>query len=163
MEIIPLVKHSNKRIRDGKCHFAGCKNDLLHFFAHDKCNLCPTHKNLVEQKRGEVRFTFNRMSSELTDYFAHFVPRDKKLLYKYDGIYFSACCENEFMYHWFLYTKWFDIESCVQINGTYDLPQCIIFDLIFTAVQHDVIKNIKNKCLQRVDVLPEDAKIFSPI
>lgn len=125
--------------------------------------MCPKHKNLVEQRRSELRFVFNRMASELTSYFARFVQRDKKLLYKYDGIYFSACCENEFMYHWFLYTKWFDIESCLQINGTYDLPsQGHIFDLIFTAVQHDVIKNIKNKCLKRVDTLPEGAKIFTP-
>lgn len=52
MEIIPLIKHSNKCIKDGMCHFAGCKEHITHFLRTINATCVPNIKislNNVDQ------------------------------------------------------------------------------------------------------------------
>jgi hypothetical protein len=168
MNITPLIKH-NPECRKLKaetkvCQVAGCKQQLPVNVFNTKTKVCQSHKIQIQQRRGELRFAMTKMYDELKSYFAHFVQKPDRFLYyfKNENIVFSICSEFEFCYHWFVYTCWNDIESCLSIDGVYDLPSCHIFDLICTAVQRDLIKNIKAGRLVRVKVVPETSKVYVP-
>lgn len=167
MEITPLIMHniSGRKPKPGRCSFAGCKEHLqINTFNPSKNQVCQKHKIQIEQRRGELRYVMTKMQDELKSYFAHFVQKPDNFLYhfKNENITFSVCSQFEFCYHWFIYTCWNDVESCLCIDGVYDVQSCNVFDLICTAVQRDIIKNIKSGVLVRVKEVPETSRVFLP-
>jgi len=151
MMITPIVKHNPEKYKCkvGYCQFAGCNEHIAYNRALPLSNeLCICHYYPIEKRRQQL-MKIKDNPKQLSDFLAKFNSNDTKFTYIIDGITIRVNDEFDFCYKWYLY-KGFDVQSCLFVAYTYDLPECNLFDLILTSLQRDIIMHIRSKKLKMI-------------
>jgi hypothetical protein len=152
MIITPIIKHNPYKHlpKGGCCLFAGCGKHIAYNRALSlSIELCPNHFQQIE-KRKEQLSKIKKNQNGLIHYLEKFNSDNKgRFTYVIDDKIFKVENEFDFCYQWLLY-RGFDVRSCLYVAGTFDLPECNLFDLVVTSLQRDIIKHIRQKKLRMV-------------
>ncbi len=161
--ITPLVRVKVQKTKDNYCSFVDCQKKLEEQYivgnSYDPLDLelCPCHKHRINQGLGSIERVFTDSTEwgyfwrEVKYTFTKTPKGSETIVYKYKDMTFSVTTGEELVWEWFNKTdRWKDAKKCLYVGNTWQNPDCMIYFVIMSCIQRDLIAALKKGDIKRV-------------